>query len=125
MRTLPPDAKGRWYGADIHITPNGRFAYMSNRDGNNPAKGKGRDTLAGVALDPKTGEMKLIGFFPTAHFPRTFCIDLTGQFVYSASNKSPTLFAYRIDQTTGRLTHFATYDTGGATSWVICGKVGD
>ena len=68
--------------------------------------------------------MNLIGYFPTAHFPRSFCIDLTGRFVYSAGQLSSTLFAYRIDHKTGKLEHFATYKTGGAPIWVMCSNVG-
>ena len=107
------------------MTPNGRFAYVSNRDVTERKEGQAtEDTLAGVSLDPDTGRMKLIGHFPTAHIPRTFCIDLTGRFVYSAGQLSATLFVYRIDQQTGKLNHFATEKTGGAPIWVMCGNVG-
>ena len=82
-----------------------------------------RDTLAGVSLDPKTGKMKLIGYFPTAHAPRSFCIDLTGRFMYSAGQRSSNLVAYRVDQKTGKLEQFATYETGGVPIWVMCGNV--
>ena len=125
LSTLPPDYQGGSAAADIQITPNGRFAYVSNRDVTERAEGEPmRDTLAAVALDPNTGRMKLAGYFPTAHFPRSFCIDLTGQFAYSAGQKSATLFAYRIDQSTGRLEHVQTYETGGVPIWVMCGQVG-
>ena len=111
--------------ADIHITPDGRFAYVSNRDTTKRKEGEStKDTLAGVSLDPQTGKMKIIGYFPTAHFPRSFCIDLTGRFVYSAGQRSSNLFAYRIDQQTGKLKHFATYETGGVPIWVMCGSTG-
>ncbi len=126
LSTLPPSYEGSSAAADIHITPDGRFAYVSNRDVTERAKGESmKDTLAGVFLDPKTGEMKLIGYFPTARFPRSFCIDLTGRFVYSAGEHSSTLFAYRIDQQTGKLEHFATYETGGVPIWTMCGNVGE
>ena len=102
LSTLPADYDGGSAAADIHITPDGRFAYVSNRDITERNEGElTNDTLAGVALDPKTGTMNLIGYFPTAHFPRSFCIDLTGRFVYSAGQLSSTLFAYRIDHKTG------------------------
>ncbi len=124
LSTLPPDFEGRSAAADIQITPNGRFAYVSNRDVTERSEGEAmQDTLAGVSLDPSTGAMELIGYFPTAYFPRAFCIDLTGRFVYSAGQRSSTLFAYRIDQSTGKLEHFATYETGGVPLWVMCGHV--
>ena len=119
LSTVPPDFEGRSAAADIQITPNGRFAYISNRDVTERSEGEAmQDTLTGVSLDPSTGAMELIGYFPTAYFPRSFCIDLTGRFVYSAGQRSSTLFAYRIDQSTGRLEHFATYETDGVPLWV-------
>ena len=125
LSTLPPDFDGSSAAADIHLTPNGRFAYVSNRDVTKREEGElTQDTLAGISLDPTTGEMQLIGYFPTAHHPRSFCIDLTGRFLYSAGQGSSTLFAYRIDQQTGMLEHFATYETGGVPLWVMCGHVG-
>jgi 6-phosphogluconolactonase len=124
LSTLPPDFDGTSFAADIQMTPNGRFAYVSNRDVTERKEGQAtEDTLAGVSLDPETGRMKLIGHFPTAHIPRTFCIDLTGRFVYSAGQLSATLFVYRIDQQTGKLDHFATEKTGGTPIWVMCGNV--
>ena len=124
LSTVPPDFEGRSAAADIQITPNGRFAYISNRDVTERSEGEAmQDTLTGVSLDPSTGAMELIGYFPTAYFPRSFCIDLTGRFVYSAGQRSSTLFAYRIDQSTGRLEHFATYETDGVPLWVTCGHV--
>jgi len=125
LSTLPPGYDGRSAAADIKITPDGRFAYVSNRDLTKRDESQSmKDTIAGVSLDPKTGEMKLIGHFPTAHFPRSFCIDLTGRFVYAAGQRSATLVAYRIDQETGELKCFATYETGGVPIWVMCGNVG-
>jgi 6-phosphogluconolactonase len=124
LSTLPPDYDGESAAADIKVTPDGRFAYVSNRDLTKRKEGDAaKDTLAGVSLDPETGAMKLIGYFPTAHFPRSFCIDLTGSFVYAAGQRSAMLFAYRIDQKTGKLKHFATYETGGVPIWVMCGNV--
>ncbi|MCH2203905.1 MAG: lactonase family protein, partial [Fuerstiella sp.] len=124
LSTVPPNFEGRSAAADIKITPNGRFAYVSNRDVTKRAEGEPmQDTLAGVSLDPSTGEMELIGYFPTAYFPRSFCIDLTGRFVYSGGQRSLTLFAYGIDQSTGKLDHSATYETDGVPLWVVCGHV--
>jgi len=124
LSTLPPDYEGRSAAADIQITPDGRFAYVSNRDvTQREDKNEMKDTLTGVSLDPQTGEMKLVGYFPTAHFPRSFCIDLSGKFIYSAGQNSAQLFAYRIDQQSGKLAHLQTYTTGAVPIWVMCGPV--
>ena len=92
---------------------------MTKRDEGESTK----DTLAGFVLSPKTGKAKPIGHFPTVHFPRSFCIDLAGRFVYAAGQRSATLAAYRIDRSTGRLEPLATYETGGGPIWVMCGEV--
>jgi len=126
LSTLPPDFEGRSAAADIKITPDGRFAYVSNRHiTKRKDDGPTKDTLAGVSLDPQTGEMELIGYFPTAHVPRSFCIDVTGQFVYAAGQNTARLFAYRIDQETGQLAKFADYETGDVPIWVMCANVGE
>ena len=124
LSTLPPDYEGGSAAADIQITPDGRFAYVSNRDVTERAADVPmRDTLCGVALDPKTGLMKIVGHYPTAWFPRTFCIDLSGRYVFAGGQKSSTLFAYRINQDTGALKHLKTYEVGKVPIWVMCGAV--
>ena len=124
LSTLPTNYEGKSAAADIKLTPDGRFAYVSNRDVSKRNKGEPtQDSLAAVSLDPKTGKMKIIGTFPTAHLPRSFCIDLTGQFLYAAGQGAATLVAYRIDRESGRLQQLATYATGGVPIWVMCGNV--
>ena len=124
LGTLPPGYREGSAAADIRITPNGRFAYVSNRDTEKrPAGSAFQDTLAAVAIDGKTGTMKIVGHYPTGHFPRSFCIDVTGRYLFAAGQLSNDLFAYRIDQKTGALVHLATYQTGGVPIWVMCGSV--
>ena len=124
LSTLMPDSSGKFYAADIQLTPNGRFAYVSNRDqtADRPAASR-QDTLAAFSLDSSTGEMTRVGWFPTPNQPNSFCIDRTGRFLYSAGTDTSTLFAYRIDPQTGRLDHFATYETGPVPIWVMCETV--
>ena len=126
LSTLPPDYEGESAAADIKITPDGRFAYVSNRDVTKREEGEvKKDTLAGVAIHPKTGRMKIVGHFATASFPRSFCIDLTGSFIFAAGQRDATLVSYRIDSKTGTLNQLATYKTGSVPIWVMCGEVED
>ncbi len=108
LSTLP----GRWDGkntcADIHITPNGRFLYASNR---------GHNSIAAFRLDDD-GHMKMIDTFRTEAVPREFAIDLAGRYLYAAGQQSNKLAAYAIDSRTGRLTRIATYDTPEGPIWV-------
>ena len=119
--TLPKGYDGNGAGADIHITPNGRFVYMSNRD---YTRGKEqiprRDTIAGYRIDPKTGLLSHIDNFPTEHAPRSFCIDRTGNFLFVAGQHVNKLAAYRIVQESGRLQRIGTYPTGENPIWVTC-----
>jgi 6-phosphogluconolactonase len=122
LSTLPPNYEGSSAAADIHITPNGQFAYVSNRDVTKRPDGTAmKDTLAAVSIEPKTGKMKIVGHYPTGHHPRSFCIDLTGNFLFAAGQRSSNLYAYRINQKTGALEHLKTYSTGGTPIWVMCG----
>ena len=122
LSTLPPNYEGNSAAADIHITPNGRFAYVSNRDVTKRPEGTAmKDTLAAVSINPEDGTMKIIGHYATGHHPRSFCIDLTGNFVFAAGQRSSNLYAYRINQQTGALEHLKTYASGGVPIWVMCG----
>jgi 6-phosphogluconolactonase len=109
LPTLPKDFKDRNSCADIHITPDGRFVYGSNR---------GHNSLAGYAIDTKTGKLTFIGRFETDAVPREFEIDVTGRYIYSAGQKTGKLVAFRIEAKTGKLTRFATYDVGKGPAWV-------
>jgi 6-phosphogluconolactonase len=124
LSTLPPEYSGESAAADIKITANGRFAYVSNRDITKRKSGESmQDTIAAIALDQKTGRMKVIGHYSTVHFPRSFCIDLTGNFLYVAGQQAAAMAAYRIDQKTGKLKRLAEYETGDVPIWVMCGTV--
>lgn len=121
LSALPPDFEGNSAAADIHVTPNGRFAYVSNRDVtryDDPKQAK--DTLAGFSLDAKTGRMTLVGYYPTISFPRSFTLDVVGKYAYAAGQRSNNLAAYRINQDTGALDRIATYDCGAGPIWVMC-----
>ncbi len=109
LPTLPPDFTTRNTTADIHITPNGKFLYATNR---------GHDSLAAYAVNPKTGRITFINRYPTEKIPREFDIDPTGRFLYAAGQRSGKLAAYTINQTDGSLTHFATYNVGKSPAWV-------
>ena len=94
--------------ADIHITPDGKFLYASN---------SGHDSLSGFSVDPETGELSPIGWFPTEKEPREFEIDPSGRFVIAAGESSGKIAFYRI-QSDGSLYLLKTYDVGKWPVWV-------
>jgi 6-phosphogluconolactonase len=109
LSTLPKVFAERNSCADIHITPDGRFLYASNR---------GHDSLAGYRVDPKTGRMTALGQTPTEKTPREFEIDPTGRYVYSAGQGSGRLISYRLNSKNGKLQPLKTYDVGKSPAWV-------
>ena len=108
ISTLPDDFNENNSNADIEVTPDARFLYVSNR---------GHDSLAGFALD-REGTLTPLGTFPTEETPRSFNIDPTGRFLYAAGQKSNRLAAYHI-QPNGHLLHFETHETGSSPAWVL------
>ena len=123
LSTLPHNLEGTSHAADIQITPDGRFAYVSNRcttkltDGQKPT-----DTLCAVAINGKTGDMKIVGHYATGYHPRATCIDLEGKFFFAAGQRSNDLHTYRINRKTGELKPIKVYQTGGTPIWVMCAR---
>ena len=125
LSSLPDGYEGNGAGADVHITPNGKFVYVSNRDytpPRNDPKVKRRDSIAAFRIHPKTGLLTRIGTFPTEHAPRSFCIDLSGKNLYVAGQHVNKLAAYHINQKSGELNRHATYDTKEVPIWITCWK---
>jgi 6-phosphogluconolactonase len=93
---IPADFKGQNLSADVHITPDGRFLYASNR---------GHDSLTIFAIDQSSGKMNLVGYASTqGKTPVNFAIDPTGTFLIVANQDSNTIVTFRIDPTSGKLT---------------------
>ena len=83
--------------ADIHIAPNGKFLYASNRGDAN--------SLAIFAIDPATGKLSSKGFQSTqGRTPRNFMIDPTGHWLLVANQNGKNVVLFRIDPATGMLT---------------------
>ena len=95
--------------ADIHITPDGKFLYASNR---------GHDSLAGFAVDTETGELSPLGWFSTEKEPREFEIDPSGKFLIAAGESSGKIALYGI-QKGGTLYLLKTYEVGQWPVWVM------
>jgi 6-phosphogluconolactonase len=93
---LSPDFKGRVGAADIHISPDGKFLYGSNR-------GDANDLV--IYKIDKKGELQYIGHQETmGKTPRNFVIDPTGNFLMVANQDSDEIIIFKRDQKTGLLT---------------------
>ena len=95
LPTLPQDFTGANTSADIHVSPDGRFLYCSNR---------GHDSIAAFKIDPRNGKLTFIAHESTGgKTPRNFAIDPTGAFLLAANQNSDNIVTFRLDPKTGRL----------------------
>jgi 6-phosphogluconolactonase len=93
--TLPSNFSGANSCADIHIAPNGKFLYGSNR---------GHDSLVIYAIDQQTGEMKYIEHVSTeGKKPRNFAISPDGKTLLAANQSSDSIIVFSVDEKTGKL----------------------
>ncbi|MGA2957125.1 MAG: beta-propeller fold lactonase family protein [Thermodesulfobacteriota bacterium] len=97
------------WAADIHITPDGRFLYASERT---------TSTLAAFAVDSTNGKLTYINNYATEKQPRGFNIDPRGNFVIAAGQKTDHCSVHRINRTTGELQRLNRYLLGKDPNWV-------
>lgn len=91
----PSDYKGEIGSADIHISPNGKFLYASNRGNAN--------SIAIYSIDAN-GKLSIRGFQPVlGQTPRNFIIDPTGHFLLVANQNSDNVVVFSVNQQTGLL----------------------
>ena len=94
---VPEGFTGRVGAADIHVSPDGKFLYGSNR-------GDAND-LSIYAIDQKDGKLTFVGRQSTlGKTPRNFAIDPTGNFLLAANQDTNDIFVFKRDQKTGLLT---------------------
>jgi len=81
--------------ADVHISPDGRFLYGSNR---------GHNSIIAYAVDQKSGQLSYVDITPSGgEIPRNFTIDPTGSYALVCNQDSDNIVAFRINKETGRL----------------------
>jgi len=97
------------WAADLHLTPNGRFLYASERTSS---------TIGAFSVDAATGRLTYLGSTPTEKQPRGFRIDPKGRFLIASGEKSDTISVYAIDQASGALRLLQKYPTGKGSNWV-------
>ena len=83
------------YPADIHVAPNGRTLYVSNR---------GHNSIAVFSV-AREGALALEQVIPTeGDWPRNFCLHPSGGWLLVANQRSDSIIVYARDPDTGRLT---------------------
>jgi 6-phosphogluconolactonase len=113
ITTLATDyeEKNKNFCADIHISPDGKFLYGSNRfvDASSGkavfAKNNSIDTIVMYGIDQKTGKLTYIGNEPIlGKVPRNFMITPNGKFLLVANQETDTITIFERDAKTGKLT---------------------
>ena len=96
--TTLPEGENRFPGsADIHVSPDGKFLYASNRGEVN--------SIAIYKISGKTGKLTLVGHQSTlGKTPRNFNFDPTGKFLLVANQNSDEIVVFSRNTETGVLT---------------------
>lgn len=94
--THPKEYTGDIGSADIHVSPDGKFLYASNRGEEN--------TITIFAISPSTGKLTLKGFQPVlGKTPRNFVIDPTGNYLLVANQQTNNVVIFKRNKQTGLL----------------------
>ncbi|MFC7669330.1 lactonase family protein [Hymenobacter humi] len=95
LSALPAGYEGPNSCADIHVSPNGRFLYASNR---------GHNSIAVFAIEAG-GKLTPVQDVDTqGKTPRNFTLDPSGRLLLVANQNSNSIVTFRVDAQTGQLT---------------------
>ena len=82
--------------ADIHVSPDGKFLYASNRGAAN--------NIAIFSINPRSGVLTPVGHQPVlGKSPRNFNFDPTGHFLLVANQDSDEIVIFNVSKQTGLL----------------------
>jgi 6-phosphogluconolactonase len=90
--TLPAGFTGKPWAADLHLSPDGRYLYASERTSS---------TLSTFRIDATTGQLQALGQVATEKTPRGFAIDSSGRFLIAAGQESHSVSVHPLDPATG------------------------
>jgi 6-phosphogluconolactonase len=94
--SIPADYDGYNDSADLHLSPDGKFLYSSNR---------GHQSIAVFRVNDSSGELSSIQHIPCGgEQPRNFGITPDGAYVLVANQKSGKIVVFHRDAATGELT---------------------
>jgi len=96
LQEIVSDSVGARGGADVHLSPDGRYLYSSNR-----LQAEG---IAIFTVDSLTGLLTRIGYQPTAAHPRQFNITPNGRYLLCCCRDSDKIQVFQRDARTGQLT---------------------
>lgn len=101
ISTLPEDYDGTVSGADIHLSPDGKFLYASNREDLN--------NIVIYSVDQTSGRLSQVSEHVSGGVhPRNFMIDPTGRYLLVANRNTDNVVVFRRDEETGMLAEMET-----------------
>lgn len=107
--TLPAGFTGKPWAADLHLTPDGRHLYATERTSS---------TISAFRVDAATGRLQPLGQTATEKTPRGFAIDPSGRFLIAAGQESHHVALYAIDPATGALGAPQRFAVGKNPNWI-------
>jgi len=111
LSTTPHGFRGKNYPADIHLSPDGRFLYVSNR---------GHESIALFTRQAASGLLRFLGTTPAGgSWPRNFTLSPDGKFLIVANQKSKNLVVFRRNYQDGTLEKTSTVATVASPACVI------
>jgi len=112
---LPPGATGAPWAADLHLRPDARFLYASDRRSS---------LLAGFAVSRDGLGLVPIGHWPVPTQPRGFAIAPGGDWLVVAGQAADRVAAYAIDRDAGELSLRSEHPVGSGPNWVVAFALG-
>ena len=93
ISTLPANYTSENYCADIHVSPDGRFLYGSNR---------GHNSIAVFSIDPDSNHLFFIKTVPAeGEWPRNFTLSPDGNHLLVANQHTGNITVFKINPETG------------------------
>lgn len=102
------DTTPRIWAADIHITPDGHFLYVTERTSS---------TVTGYRVSPQDGKLQLINSWRVEKQPRGIAITPDGRWLIASGEKSAVIGSYAIKEG-GELQRVAEAPVGKDANWV-------
>lgn len=93
---LPAEYEGEASAADIHVSPDGKYLYATNR--------KSSNTITIFKIEEKSGDLQLVNYQSTlGSTPRNFNFDPSGKYLLVANQDSDEIVIFNVDKATGLL----------------------
>lgn len=103
------DTTPRIWAADIRMTPDGRFLYVSERTSS---------TVTGYRVNKEDGKLTLIDSWQVEKQPRGIAISADSRWLIASGEKSTVTGSYEINAKTGALKRVGEAPAGGDANWV-------